>query len=231
MLGPFDYTIWLVGFLAEICVVVCSIRQKQFLHYFSLNLFVLALAADEVLRFVVLKIYGFASLEFRYEYYFTDALLTVAVFLTIMGLYLHVFEDLELARYIRGLAVVILGATSVVSFLVVVRDRSWLSTRFFVELSQNLYFTGVILTYILWLVMFKRGEARTRIVLIVSAFGVFFSAHAVTYALRGMFPSLAIWRVIPPLLGMWLPLSLAYTFIRIPEEARMGVRTNEKVRA
>jgi hypothetical protein len=222
MLGPFDYALWLVSFAGDVCILVCALRRRQFFQYLSLNVFIIALAVDEVLRFTVLRMYGFASIQYRYLYYYTDSLLVVVMFVAISGLYRHVFRDAETAKYIRGWAVVVLSATSLVSFLVIQRERSALTTRFVVELGQNLYFTGVTLTYILWLAMFKRGEARTRIVLIVTAFGVFFSAYAVTYALRGLLPNLAVWHVIPPLLGTWLPLSLAYTFAKVPEEARIA---------
>ncbi len=224
MLGPFDYALWLVGFAAELCVPLFAIRQRQFLHYFSLNFYFLALVASEILSFFILKTYGVASLEYRYFYSYTDVLLTVVQFVAIIGLYRHVFDDMEAAKYIRRLAVVVLSVISLVSFLIVQGERSALTTRFAIVLGRNLYFTGMLLTYILWAAMFKRREARTRLLLIVTAFGVFFAGYAVTYALRLLFPGLPVWHAIPPVLGTLLALSLAYTFAKVPEEERIATQ-------
>jgi hypothetical protein len=61
-----------------------------------------------------------------------------------------------------------------------------------------------------------------RIVLFVASLGIFFSAHAAVYGLRYMFPSLGICKLIPPILGMWLPLSWLYTFTRVREGSRIA---------
>jgi hypothetical protein len=81
----------------------------------------------------------------------------------------------------------------------------------------------MVLTYVLWTIVLRRHHARTRLVLIVTAFGVFFAGHTVTYGLHSFFPSVEAWRYIPPLLGTWLPLSLAYTFARVSDQDRMPV--------
>jgi len=47
-----------------------------------------------------------------------------------------------------------------------------------VELSQNLYFIGVLLTYLLWGAMMKMRENRTRLMQLVLTMGVYFSAFA-----------------------------------------------------
>jgi hypothetical protein len=65
-------------------------------------------------------------------------------------------------------------------------------------------------------------ETRVRIVQLVLALGVFFSAHAVFYAARHLFPSTVMqvpW--VASLLGISLPLAWAYTFTMVPEEARL----------
>jgi hypothetical protein len=91
-----------------------------------------------------------------------------------------------------------------------------------VELSQNLYFVGVVLTYVLWGAVVKLRETRTRLVQLVLALGIYFSASAAAYALRNMFPSLAVTHFIPPLAGTFLPLAWAYTFWKVSETARLA---------
>jgi hypothetical protein len=70
----------------------------------------------------------------------------------------------------------------------------------------------------------KLRETRTRLIQLVLALGIYFSATAGTYALRNLFPALqpSLLKWVPPLFGMWLPLAWAYTFTRIPEDARLA---------
>jgi hypothetical protein len=52
---------------------------------------------------------------------------------------------------------------------------------------------------------------------------VYFSAFAATYAMRNIFPNFEWARTyLVPCLGILLPLAWAYTFWRIPEEARLA---------
>ena len=221
MLGLVDYVIWLIGFLAEVFLLARAVVRKDFLRYLSLNLYVSALACGSVAMFLIARAYGFESIQYRYFYYYNDAVITIIMFIAVIGLYLHVFEEMHLGKYVRGLAVVLLGGTAAISLLAVQRNTGNLTGRFVVELGQNLYFIGVAMTYILWASMLKVRTTRLRLILIVSTFGLFFSLQAATYGLRNLFPALAIWHAIPPLVGAWLPLSLAFAFTRVPDEARI----------
>ena len=223
MLGSFDYALWLISFLAEVSVVVWAVRRGDFFRYLTLNIYVLGLAADTVIRYVVYKTYGVSSTQYAYCYYYTDALLTVVMFGAIISLYSHAFRESKVPSYIRILAFVSLAATAAYSLLVIQQKRQLLATDFAAEFSANLYFVGMVLTYVLWTIVLRRHHARTRLVLIVTAFGVFFAGHTVTYGLHSFFPSVEAWRYIPPLLGTWLPLSLAYTFARVSDQDRMPV--------
>jgi hypothetical protein len=93
-----------------------------------------------------------------------------------------------------------------------------------VALGQNLYFVGVALTYLLWVALLKLRETRARLVQLVLALGVEFSALAAIYALRNLFPSLedSVLKFLIPVVGAWLPLAWAYTFTKVPEDARLA---------
>lgn len=227
MLGPFDYALWLVGFLAELYLIVRAIAHKDFLRYLPLNIFIAAIALNGVIRFVVIERHGFSSMEYRYCFYYGDALLTVCFFVTVISLYARVFRDTGIARYIRILAFVALATTTVYSIAVVEIKRKLLTTDFAIELSENLYFVGIVLIYLLWPIVIRRRDPRLRLALIITAFGVYCSGEGLTYVLHGFFPDFFLWRYIPPLLGTWLPLSLIYTFVRVPEEARVRVEVLE----
>ena len=222
MLGPLDYAIWIVSFLLEIGVVACAIYRKDFRRYISLNLYMLGTVAVQLANYVCFTRYGVGSPQYHFVYYYTDSLITILMFFVIIQLYQQVFAQMNASSQIRRTATALLAATSLFSYLVVHQHRANLTDQFVVELGQNLYFVGVVLTYLLWGVIFKLGETRTRLVHFVLALGVYFSGTAGAYALRNLFPSLqAIFlHWIPPIIGTWLPLAWAYTFVKVPEEAR-----------
>jgi hypothetical protein len=98
-----------------------------------------------------------------------------------------------------------------------------MTTRFVVELEQNINFVVVVLTYLLWGAILKLRETRTRLIQLVLALGVAFSATAGSYALRNLFPDATnLLRWVPPVMGVWLPLAWAYTLTKVPEDARLA---------
>lgn len=124
----------------------------------------------------------------------------------------------------------LLGATALFSYLVVRQhlavdpNSDHMTSRVVVELGQNLYFVGVVLTYLLWGAVLKLHETRARLIQLVLALGIYFSADAAAYSLRNLFPVLeaGVLKWIPPLASIWLPLAWSYTFTLIPEEARLA---------
>ncbi|HEV2304590.1 MAG TPA: hypothetical protein VGR93_03655 [Candidatus Acidoferrales bacterium] len=174
--------------------------------------------------FFILRRYGFSSPAYGYFYYYTDALLTISLFFVIMSFYHQVFRQMGAGKYVRLASILLLSATAAFSFAVVHQNLGHLTaTHFVVEMSQNLYFVGVVLTYLLWGAIIKLRETRTRLIQLVLALGIFFSSDAAGYALRNLYPSLEanFLRWVPPIAGTFLPLAWAYTFTKIPEEARL----------
>jgi hypothetical protein len=224
MLGPVDYIVTLVSFVAELTVVVCLCASRKPFRYLSLNIYMLAAAGVTVGQVSVLRHFGVASPLYAYVYYYTDALLTISLFFVIMSFYHQVFQQMGVGKYVRWGSILLLSGTALLSYLIVRRmPTHHLTTRFVVETSQNLYFVGMVLTYLLWGAVIKLRETRTRLIQLILALGVFFSAEAACYALRNLFPSLepSILKWVPPIAGTFLPIAWAYTFTRVPEEARL----------
>jgi hypothetical protein len=223
-LGPFDYALWLVGFLAEVGVVVCLLYRKEVLRYVPLTIYMLCVAVVTFGQYYCVDHFGYASSQYRYYYYYTESLLTILTFWTVIQFYQQTFKEMNVSGYIRGAAVLLLLATALFSYAVVHENRSSLTNKFVVELGQNLYFVGVVLTYLLWGAILKLRETRTRLIQLVLALGVYFSANACTYALRNLFPGLQPYflRWVPPVIGLWLPLAWAYTFVKVSEDERLA---------
>lgn len=223
MLGSFDYSLAVVSFCAELFVVVCLLKRKNRSRYFALSTYMLAAVLATAAQYYSLKSYGVRSLQYSYAYYYSDALLTICLFVVIMSFYNQMFEQMGVGKYVKGASILLLSATALFSFGVVHHNRDHLSSRFVVEMSQNLYFVGVVLTYLLWGAILKLRETRTRLIQLVLALGIYFSADAAGYALRNLFPGLEpiFLRWVPPIVGTFLPLAWAFTFTKIPEEARL----------
>jgi hypothetical protein len=223
MLGPVDYFVWVLGTALEVAVVVCSIYRKSFKRYFFLNLYMFLCAVASVGRFLVLRHSSLDSLEYRYFYFFSDALLTIALYFGLISLYSHLFEELGLEKYVRLGAVLLLGGTAWFSYAVVSQSSARILTHFAYELSQNLYFIGLVLTYLLWAFILKLRETRSRLVQIVLSLGIYFSAYAATYAIINLNPHLYSYLTFTgPLMGFILPLAWGHAFLRLSEEARLA---------
>ena len=62
---------------------------------------------------------GVKSLTYRYFYFYSDALLTIVLYFGLISLYISVFEEMKVERYLRMGAIVLLAGTS----LVLLRSR------------------------------------------------------------------------------------------------------------
>jgi hypothetical protein len=221
MLGPFDFVVWLAGFLAEVFVLAWAVRDRTMLRYRSLLVYVAALAVDEVLSFVILRRYGFTSNEYVYYYYYSDAVLTLLMFVAIMGLCSRMFREQQRSGVLRVFTLVILAVVVLYAAAVTAVKHQLLATHFAGEFNESLYFTGMILTYALWVMLLRRRDPRLRLVLVISAFGIYFGGQTMTYTLRALFPAATSLHYLLALMGAWLPLSLAYSFYKVSEEARV----------
>ena len=223
MPGPYEYTVWFLCTLLEVGVVVCAISRGSFRRYLALNVYMLASSCVNIVRFKVLFTYGFTSSEYGYLYYYSDLLLTIGLFFALMSLYVHVFEEMRAERFLRTGALLLLLGTAIFSFAIVQQSSSRILSRFVIEASQNLYFVGLVLTYVLWGAMLKLRETRTRLIQLVLALGLYFSVFAASYALRNLYPSLHnVWPYLTPVSACLLPLAWAYAFWNISEDARLA---------
>jgi hypothetical protein len=221
--GTMQYVVWLIGALLEAAVVVCALRRKAFRRYIFLNLYMASEVIASAIRFEILQHYGFTSLTYAYFYYYSDALLTILLFLVLSSLYSEVFRELNAERYVQMGSVVLFAGTALFSFAVVEQSSAKILSHFVYEISQNLYFVGLVLTYILWAAILKLRETRTRLIQLVLSLGVYFSLYAANYALRNLYPSAeALFTVLNPLIGCFLPFAWAYAFWKLPEDARLA---------
>jgi hypothetical protein len=221
MPGATATIIWFIGTAFELAFVVCSLTRKSFFRYFFLNLYFLLALASGAARYFTLAKFGQMSDEYRYAYFYTDVLLTLVLYVALISLFSRVLGELEIGRYVRLVAVLLLLGTGLFSYAVVAQSEERLATSFAYELSQNLYFVGLVLTYILWGAILKLRETRTRLVQFVLALGVYFSAYAASYAFYNLADKFGVVSILGPALGCLLPLSWTMTMWRHSEDARL----------
>jgi hypothetical protein len=222
MPGSVALFLWCLGTLFELCFVVCSLVRKSFIRYFFLNLYFILSVLASAARFLTLHTHGNSSEQYGYVYFYTDVMLTLGLFVALISLYSHVFGELGFSKQIRLGAVLLLLGTAAFSYGVVRQSEERLATSFAYELSQNLYFVGLVLTYILWGAVLKLREARTRLVQFILSLGLYFSAYAASYALLNLADKFGAVRYLSQLLACLLPLSWSITMLRHTEDSRIA---------
>lgn len=221
--GPFEYILWFLCTPFEVAALVCAFKKKALRRYLFLNLYVAASLVTSLGRLQILHSYGLRSNEYIYFYFYSDALLTICLYFALISLYSYVFTEMKAGKYVSQIALLLLVGTAIFSYAVVQQSSGKLVTHFVFELSQNLYFVGLVLTYLLWASILKMRETRTRLIQLVLSLGVYFSLFAATYALANLYPSMSsILNALPPLIACFLPIAWGYAFWHLPEEARIA---------
>ncbi len=224
MWGVYDYLIWALGLGLEAYVIFRLFWGHAFFRYLALSTYLLATLSFTIGLVAVYQAYGFTSFEYIYFYFYGDALLTLLLYLVVVGLFERVFHQLGFNRHVRVVALLVLIGTVALSYSVVHAARDRLFGKFVVELQQNLYFVGVLLSAILWISMRKLANIPTRLMQITLGLGMYLGTHAAIYAFHNMFPTLSYWRYIPPTIWVLFMVVLAHTFTTVPETARMETR-------
>lgn len=218
MIGTYDLVVALLSVGLSLGAVIVCLRKDCFFRYFLLNLYLLVSAAHTLGSLYLIASYGYDSITYFYFYYTGDALGSIIGYLLIATFFDQMFRPSVFHPYVRPTLAIFFLFVVGVSGVFISRGVSQLYSTFVIELQQNMFFVGVLLTFLLWISMsYLRAESR-RFVLLISGLGIYFSAHAANYALQFLFASLdPVLARVPPLayslmVSVWL-----YTFWRVPE--------------
>lgn len=218
MIGTYDYIIAALSVALSLGTLIVCVRLKCFYRYLLLNLYLLTGTVFTLATQYVIYTAGYTSIEYFYFYYTGDAILTTVAYLVIAGLFDQMFRHSILSRYVRPTLAIFFLLVVAISGIFISRSVDHLYSRFVIELQQNMFFVGVLLTFLLWLSMSYLGAETRRFALLVSGLGIYFAAHACNYAARFLFPGMAdLATRIPPLAYNLMILVWFYTFLRIPE--------------
>jgi hypothetical protein len=222
VLGPVNYAISLAVIVVELVSLICVLRQRALKQHFTIVIYLCANFATDAAGYSILRTSGFESNAYYYFYFYSQFLLTICLYFVLMNLYSLVLSEMGVAKQVRAGAMLILAGTVGISYYLVASSSQRFVTRFVLELGQNLFFVGVVLTYVLWGAMAKLRENRTRLMQLVLSMGVYVSLSAGSYALLNLYPNHTFWQYYFPITAIWLPASWAYTFMKVPEDARLA---------
>jgi hypothetical protein len=222
VLGPVNYAISLAVIVVELVSLICVLRQRALKQHFTIVIYLCANFATDAAGYSILRTSGFESNAYYYFYFYSQFLLTICLYFVLMNLYSLVLSEMGVAKQVRTGAMLILAGTVGISYYLVASSSQRFVTRFVLELGQNLFFVGVVLTYVLWGAMAKLRENRTRLMQLVLSMGVYVSLSAGSYALLNLYPNHTFWQYYFPITAIWLPASWAYTFMKVPEDARLA---------
>ncbi len=219
MVGTYELSIEVLSVLLALGVVVISARQGFFKRYLFLNVYLLTNVVFTSGCYYVRSLYGYRSVEYFDFYYTGDAIPNIVGYLVIGSFFDRLLRHSTFHRYVRPTLTIFFVLIAGISAFFIAGSVDRLYPRFVIELQQNLYFVGALLTFLLWMAVSYLDVQSRRFTLLVSGLGIYFAAHAANYAVRFLFPSLsALTLLVPPLaynfmVGLWL-----YTFLRVPEE-------------
>lgn len=219
MVGTYDYVIATLGVVLSLATLGVCVRRKCFYRYFLVNLYLIFSTIFTLATQYVIHTVGYRSIEYFYFYFTGDALGTTVGYLAIGSLFDEMFRDSAFRRYVRPTLALFFVLVFGISALAISRSIDHLYSRFVIEFQQNMYFVGVLLSFLLWLSMMYLGAETRHFVLLVSGFGIYFAAHACSYAARYLFPTLAdVTTRIPPLAYNLMAVVWFYTFLAVPED-------------
>lgn len=220
MIGTYELVVAVLSVIGSLSIVGVCLRQKCLTRYLLLNLYLVSGVAFTLGCLYFIRKEGYNSVAYFYFYYTGDAVVTVINYLLIGSFFSYLFRDSIFRKYVRlVLAFFFLGVV-VVSGLFISGGLERLYSRWVIEFQQNMYFVGVLLTFLLWMTMTYLGAETRRFVLLVSGMGIFFAAHAANYALRFLSHSTKLEEVlarVPPLAYTFMVVLWLYTFWRVPE--------------
>jgi len=218
MLSTYQYVVAALSVILSLGTVIVCVRQKCFYRYFFLNLYLLLITISTLAGQYLIHTVGYTSAQYFYFYFTSDAITNIICYLVIGAFFDQMFRQSFFARYVRPTLAFFFLLVILITGLYIARSTDHLFSRFVLEFQQNMYFVGVLLTFLLWMSMMYLGAETRRFALLVSGLGIYFTAHAASYAASFLSTSAQSFALqIPPVAYTLMTLVWLYTFLRVPE--------------
>ncbi len=229
-----SYVVQYAGYLLEAVLLGYLLVRGHARRLAGLTVYVgFLLGMDGVARPYALYRYGISSTEYMASFWLTDALLQLAVFLLVCSFFSRVCaREAKLWYFVRLLLVFVFILVFGISFISLSQNYAQLFTRFLIEFEQNLYFTGLVLTTLLYLLMQRLASSDEELGLLVCGLGIQFAGQAASLAFRYLTPdeaySESLMKLIMPVCFLGMLLTWSYAVARTSRPATTPARA-EKV--
>jgi len=211
MLSLADLSLWLLTTLVQAFVVYLFLIQGLFRKFLFLNCYLLLSVTISLGRYFVFSHFGLASSAYAYFYHFTDAALTLFLYLGICELGVRLMgTSISRKRAVLWSAAALL-ATAWFSFSVASPRGS--RTALVFALSQNTFFTCCLGVARLW-TWKLRNDPEDRIAdRLVNVLSVYFSLFILIYGALQLAPHVSSLNNLHPMIGAWLPLGCGFALV------------------
>jgi len=179
-----SYGLQYAGYLIEASLILCLIASRQRKRQVPLAFYLSSLLAAEVARACVLHAYGLKSRQYSDVYWRTDFLVVISAFFLVCLFFRRAcLHQEKMWRYVRLWLTFICVMVVGISGLFFSHHYGNVLTDFYVEFSQNVYFTCLVLNTLLYLLLQQIDSADDQLGLLVCGVGIQFAGPAATLAL------------------------------------------------
>src|SRR6266850_97039 len=212
MISSADFVFWIYATVLSIFVAFVIIVRGQFRRFSLLAMYFVIVSAVSLLRLHVFNRYGFTSREYGYFYYYSDLLLSVALYFVIASLYRKVFPSGKSHLHVLRGSVMIPAGVGIFSFAIVQEFSSRLLTHWILEYGQDLYIVSALAALFLFGAATRKPNTPKLVRQLTFVFAGYYLFFAMMYMIRNLSPHWNSLGKFVAFFGMWLPLGVAYVF-------------------
>lgn len=224
-----QYTIYAL----EAALFLLLLRRGQWKRQLGVSVYVISLlAVDALVRPYFLYRYGFESDPFAYCYYLTDVLLALEAFAILCIFFRRACSE-KWWHFLRLFLAVVFVLVAVISYLSISRNYTqFIQHGFIYEFEQNLFFTCLVLTTLLYVMLQQVSSTNDQLGLLVCGMGIQFAGPTASLALVHLTlgQQSPYWQVaysllhhIAPLCSLGMLLTWIYAVRRLPTPALRAI--------
>ncbi len=208
-----ELVLWLLTTLIEAFVVYLFLIRGLFRKFLFLNFYLLLSATSSIGRYAVLYHFGYTSPEYLYFYYFSEAPLTITLFICVGELSLRLVGDKLPPSRVALWSAGALLAIALFSLSDGSSGEYRVAARFVIELSRNIFYACSLGIVLLWFWKLRNDPEDRFAARFVNVLGVYFSVFVLIYGARQLVPHASGLGNLYPILGAWLPLGCGFALV------------------
>jgi len=208
-----DLIAWAITIVADIFVVHLFLVRWRFRRFLFLNFFFLFSVVIEVILCASFLRFGLASIWYSYFHFFSEALLTVLLFLSICELIMHLVKTSILCGKLMYRLPGAVVASVLLSVSVPAFWDSHTAIGFLSEFSQSMFYVCCSAIVLLWVWKLPNDFEDRIAAQFVNVLGVYFSLSLLIHGVDQLTPHVADLNSLHFMIGAWLPLGCGFAIV------------------